>query len=78
MAPKAAECLDQAKRPVAHSCAAWRGSLPDEVARPQGWQPSGSLGPAKSRAVATLLSPQELEVSRLASKGLSNRDLDFD
>ncbi|MET8382685.1 AAA family ATPase [Streptosporangium canum] len=36
---------------------------------------AGGAVPRKSRAVAVLLSPQELEVSRLASEGLSNREI---
>ncbi|MFC5826049.1 response regulator transcription factor [Nonomuraea insulae] len=36
---------------------------------------AGGAVPHRSRAVAALLSPQELEVSRLASKGLSNREI---
>ncbi|MGW4791905.1 AAA family ATPase [Nonomuraea sp. NPDC004297] len=36
---------------------------------------AGGAVPRKSRAVAALLSPQELEVSRLAAKGLSNREI---
>ncbi|HUR01306.1 MAG TPA: helix-turn-helix transcriptional regulator [Nonomuraea sp.] len=36
---------------------------------------AGGAVPRKSRTVAALLSPQELAVSRLASKGLSNREI---
>lgn len=36
---------------------------------------AGGAAAHRSRAVAALLSPQELEVSRLASKGLSNREI---
>ncbi|WP_405152084.1 AAA family ATPase [Sphaerisporangium sp. NBC_01403] len=36
---------------------------------------AGGAVPHRSRAVAALLSPQELEVARLASEGLSNREI---
>jgi DNA-binding CsgD family transcriptional regulator len=36
---------------------------------------AGGVSRHRRRAVAALLSPQELEVSRLASKGLSNREI---